>query len=216
MKKNNLLVIIFMCINSITHAQNWSRIYYNDKCFIDYPTNKMEIPNEYTKNTYNALQDILVSKIDINLNNQLIIQQKGLNDKYKNLTLEELKFAKVVIMVSEIENPDKQTLFENINLSEDYKNLIDMNYKNSIHQMLNQILNMKMIWWHYAKLEKVGAYNAVHIKYERQLLDQPIVIVNTYVFFGKYEYVLTLSHRVEDTYYWQADFEKILKSFTIM
>jgi uncharacterized protein Usg len=79
---------------------------------------------------------------------------------------------------------------------------------NSIHQ--------NIISWYPLKIEKINGMSCLHVSYQRRLNDNPIVLVNTYIF-QNYDRIhsLTLSYRINETDIWKDDLDIILKSFRI-
>ncbi len=75
---------------------------------------------------------------------------------------------------------------------------------------------MKMIRWLGTNIVYVNKQKAIKISYERQLRNQPIVLVNMYVIPNKTKkHYITLSYRKKDRKVWQPLFQKTLSSFKV-
>lgn len=194
-------------LTNSTLPNNWKRIYIKNVGNFDLPPT-MEIQSGLYKEFSDESRKIRGYDAPT-----IIAQQKGLNDfgkegfaKYSRVILEtdigtsgayeKLNFDFSTIPQSEIAK-----------LSNTYKEQYKQSFINT---------DFKIIEWFPLKIEKINGMSCIHICYKRQLSNNPLVIVNTYIF-QNYDrmHTLTLSYRISETDYWKDDFALILKSFRI-
>ncbi len=208
-----------------TIKDGWERIYIKELGSIDFPPTMEVQSGDYKKNNdkyKKTVFDIEPSKVTL--------QQKGLNSFSK--TAYE-KYVRVLISTMKGEVNDFEKLNFDITKVSEY-DMIELNImsKNNILNILSKqnnaenlfskqnnadsFSNIKMIEWYPVKLEKINGMSCIHISYKRQLNNNPIVFVNTYIFQNNDRmHDLTMSYRVEEEKNWKEDFELILKSFRI-
>ena len=182
----------------------WKRIYIDGVGIIDIPPT-MEVQSEtYKRKTSGYLFDD---------DNRIIIQQKGLNDFVDSAFN---RYARVIINTIYGKPGDFLTLYFDINsLSQaEIEELNTLLYQQSVQSL--KLINHKMIKWYPLRIEKVNGMSCFHVKYIRQMSDNPYVMVNMYLFHN-YDraHILTLSYRVSEADYWEKDFKRILSSFRI-
>jgi len=144
---------------------------------------------------------------------QVTAQPKGLND-FAQQGLQ--KYARVILRTSQSTPGDFEKLdFKPSSYSASEISEINTLYKNNMKNQLSKI-QMKLLYWHPLKIEIINGMTCLHTSYRRQLKDQPIVQVDTYIFHN-YDrmHMLTLSYRISESSHWKSDFSKILASFRI-
>lgn len=190
---------------------NWKRIFVKNMGSIDLPPTL-----EIQKGTYKKLADKLKNVIGFEVDD-LVAQNIGVNEFRKE---GKQKYARVMLL-TDIGNKGN---FEDLNFSIDQYSKdevieIGNNYKNLILQQFskaNQISNSKLIKWYPPVLDEINQMSFLRLKYERQLDSNPIVLVNTYIFYNNDKvHTLTMSYRKKESSYWKNDFQKILKSLEI-
>lgn len=185
----------------------WNRQYIKDVGFIDVPASM-----ELMSGTYKEFNNQILKQLEIEAP-QVIFQQKGLND-YSSETFKH--YVRVILetqvgKLGEFEklnfNPTKITNSELNELNQFFKEKTTSDL-NSIHQ--------NIISWYPIKIEKINGMCCLHVSYQRRLNDNPIVLVNTYIFQNHDRiHSLTLSYRMNETEIWKDDLDTILKSFRI-
>jgi curved DNA-binding protein CbpA len=194
--------------------EDWKRIYIDNIGTIDFPPT-MEIQSGKYKEIKDTLKPELMKQMGVisNPNYDIIIQQKGLNDLNENGYQKYLR----VMLNTDIGNiGDYDTLSFNIG---EYS-ISDISELNNLFRSLTEAgmkgAGLKITNWFPLKIEKVNGMSCIHISYERQLNNNPIVIVSIYKFMNVDRmYNLTLSYRRNEEEYWSNDFNTILKSFRI-
>ena len=185
----------------------WTRQFIKDVGFIDVP-----VSMELMSGTYKEFNNQILKQLEIEAP-QVIFQQKGLND-YSSETFKH--YVRVILetqvgKLGEFEklnfNPSKITANEINELNQFFKEKTTSDL-NSIHQ--------NIISWYPIKIEKINGMSCLHVSYQRRLNDNPIVLVNTYIFQNHDRiHSLTLSYRMNETEIWKDDLDTILKSFRI-
>jgi hypothetical protein len=189
----------------------WIRVHVENIGSIDLPPTL-----ELQGGTYKEINDKLYTFHNISTY-QLIAQQKGLNDLQKHSFN---KYARVMINTNVGNHGDYEKLDFDIsgyNKSDILE--IDKIWRQQSELQLSKNKDfgeMKIIEWYPIRLEKIGEMSCLHIKYLRQLNNNPVVLVNMYIFHNTdREHILTMSHRLSDLEYWGNDFLHILNSFRV-
>lgn len=191
----------------LTLKNGWSRIYIKNVGYFDLPPSM-----EVQKGKYKEFTDN-VKKIHGFDATQLTAQQKGLNEFGKE-GLE--KYARVMLETDIGELEDYEKL--NFNIYEFTKSdILELNtiFKQQIQQNFLGT-GLKLTEWYPLKVEKISGMSCIHISYKRQLNNNPFVLVHMCIFHNNDRmHTFTLSYRLSELSYWQADFVHILKSFRI-
>lgn len=205
-------------INSKTDKQKdeidstWQRVHIRESGTIYLPPT-LEIQD----GIYKKANESFKTEMGFELSD-LIAQNKGTNnfngtDKYARVIFNTTKGVK-----NDFENLDfditKYSKEEIEGIGNDFKKMITKQFQTNNKNIANIF---KLITWHKPDLEKVNKASCLHLHYERQLGDNPIVTVNSYVFFNNDRiHKLTLAYRQNQAEYWQEDFKKIVSSLEIM
>lgn len=217
MKQRALLfLLVFMGTYATTSGQSsplgpvspgWNRIYIKDVGSFDLPPT-LEIQD----GNFRTLMIEGNKKLGLDAS-QVTAQPKGLND-FAQQGLQ--KYARVILRTSQSSPGDFEKLnFKPSSYSASEITEISTMYKNTMTNQLGR-MQMKLLYWHPLKIEIINGMTCLHTSYRRQLKDQPIVQVDTYIFHN-YDrmHMLTLSYRVSESSQWKSDFSKILASFRI-
>ena len=207
---NKFLCLLFfasLSFQSFTQTSSWERIYLKNVGHFDMPPT-MEVLSGKYKVIVDEFKNIYGYDV-----NQLVIQQKGLNEFGQSASK---KYARILFDI-EIGNQgdlEKQNFNVNgITLSELTE--LGKTYKPSIEKSV-EVTGSKLIEWFPVKAEKINSYSCLHISYKRQLNNRPQVMVNMYLFMNNdRQYILTMSYRINEEDYWKADLEKTLDSLVI-
>lgn len=131
-----------------------------------------------------------VSQLDLS-SDELIFQQKGLNDK----NTEAFKtYVRVIIETRVSEQKKYGSSKDKLNLSQ--KDLAELN---STFRGLTEkglLHNTKLVKWEGVKETSINGFYCFSYSYERQILDKPVVKVTYYYFQNKDRmHILTVSYR---------------------
>lgn len=212
------LIILSITIWSTLPAQNlplpnpelksdWQRIYIKNVGNIDIPPT-MEIRSgelkEFTEN-YRKVFGLDAA--------QVVIQQAGQNELDNESSK---RYARVMIETTVRSANSYEKL--NFNITKISKSEIDeMNQflKENTRTNLTKT-GSKLIEWYPASFIEVNGMSCLHMSYTRQLGNNPIVLVKTYLFqnFDR-SHSLSLSYQISLKNEWENDFENILNSFRI-
>ena len=213
-----ILTLTLCLIFQMSYAQNipwsaqslkpgWERIYISNVGYIDMPKT-MEIPS----GTYKSRMNSLHNRYEVE-SPELVFQQKGLST-YSSGAFK--KYGRVLLHT--IDNPHGDYERLNFNI---------YSWTSADKQELNQIMKTttlndlntighKLIYWYPSKLEKINGMSCIHVKYKRQMGNNPVVIVHQYYFQNvDMMNILIISYRVNETNYWKPDFDRVLSSFRI-
>ena len=185
----------------------WSRVYIENLGTIDLPPTL-----EVQAGAYKEFDDSSRRP-----NYQLVAQQKGLNEGTES---GRKTYARVMINTELGDIGDYEKLnFDIRNVARSDIAEFEMEIKRVIKQGFSQgQMGGKQILkeWYPVKLEKINGMSCFHTNYIRQLDDNPVVLVHTYMFQNNDRmHTLILSYRLKDSGYWESDFADILKSFVI-
>ena len=187
--------------------QGWTRQFIKDVGFIDVPASM-----ELMSGTYKEFNNQILKQLEIEAP-QVIFQQKGLN-AYSSETFKH--YVRVILetqvgKLGEFEKLD----FNTSKITNSELNELNKFFKEKTTSELNSI-HQNIVQWYPIKIEKINGMSCLHISYQRRLNDNPIVLVNTYIF-QNYDRIqsLTLSYRMNETEIWKDDLDTILKSFRI-
>ena len=151
----------------------WERIYIANVGYIDMP-NTMEMP----KGSYSRMMNHMYNRYEV-VSPELVFQQKGLST-YSSGAFK--KYGRVLLHT--IDNPygDYERLNFNIySWTTAEKQEINNMLKQTTISDLNSI-GHKLIYWYPTKLEKINGMSCIHVKYKRQMGNNPVVIVHQYYF----------------------------------
>jgi hypothetical protein len=143
----------------------------------------------------------------------MVFQQKGLNEN----TPESFQtYARVLIKTTAGNPGDYASLYFPVpHYQNDESKEIDAYFKAAVTHEYAQV-GIQVLTWNTASLETVNGMSCIHYSFTRQLQDNPIVVVHSYIFQNiDTMYALTLSYRLEQEAGWKDDYEKILNSFRI-
>jgi len=217
MKKTLTSLLLFfpiiVCLSQTIPQQlpklqdGWQRIYVKNLGSFDLPPTM-----EVQKGKYKEYIDDLNKKRGYDAN-QLVAQQKGLNS-FENNGFK--KYARVMLETT-IKSPgDYSKLdFNILTISQSDIQELNITFKQQIEQGFIGS-DLKLIEWYPLKIEKANGMSCLHIRYKRQLKNEPLVLVNTYIFQNNDRmHTLTLSYRLSDVGFWKVNYDSILKSFRI-
>ena len=186
---------------------DWQRIYLTNVGYIDIP-NSMEIQSGMYKKLSNSLSNPLETDSP-----DIVFQQKGLNG-FQNASFK--KYGR--ILLHRVDNPyaDYERLNFNLyNITETEMKEFDLMMKQKTMDELKTI-GQKLISWYPLVFEKVNGMTCAHVKYKRQMGNNPVVLVHQYYFQNVDTlHILILSYRLSETDYWKSDFDHVLSSFRI-
>lgn len=186
---------------------NWTRFLIKNVGSIDFP-NYMEVQ----KGQYKKMADSIKRENEIGTTD-IVIQTKGHNEfdpegweKYGRILINTTlgnpgDFVKLNFRLSDY---TKEDILE---MEKELKNGLTLMFKKQ---------NGKIIEWFPLKIEKINGMSCIYHKFERQMKNNPIVVVNSYLFFN-YDriHTLTISYRINESEFWKQDMEKVLNSFRI-
>lgn len=203
------LSVLFFTTASILAGQTaeWEKIYIKNVGYLSMPPT-MEVQS----GRYKVIVDD-VKKIYGYDGSQLTIQQKGLNELGQNGFQ---KYARILIETTVGSFGD----YEKLDFDISGQTAADIDELNTTcKQMVAQGFlgtDLKLVEWYPIQIEKVNGYSSLHIKYKRRLGDQPLVMVNMYVFMNNdRKHTVTLSYRINEESFWKTDLEKALASLRI-
>ncbi len=143
--------------------------------------------------------------IEIDFDNQVVFQQKGLNN------LSEAGFSSYARIIIETEYGDYG--YDTRMTPEEQKEL-SLAYKNKM-QSLRQY-GLKLLNWYGVSRSNIGGKNAIKISYTRQLNSNPTVYVVIYMILqGNKLYTITFSYREKEKGKWQPLFNKVINNIKI-
>jgi hypothetical protein len=207
-KVMNSVTISQTVFNNTPQVQDgWQKIYMKNVGSFDLPPTL-----EIQEGKYKQEMDSFYNRIEYAVP-QLVAQPKGINN-YKQESLE--KYARVMLETKIGTSGDFLKLGFNISEFSE-ADIVDLNstYKQQIQQGLTKISH-KLITWYPLKIEKINGMSCMHLSFIRQLDDNPIVLINMYIFQNNDRvHTLTLSYRLKEKENWENDFKSILKSFRI-
>lgn len=144
--------------------------------------------------------------LGIKVNNENIIcQQKGLNEQGPG-PANKRNYARVLFTTFPME-PAGPVYGQKLGLSakeiKDFEALLRQSIvKNESNGLGNQ---MKFLRWEPLKVETINGIECLHIAYERQLQNNPVVRVDNYKFFNKDKiHNLTISSRISEKNIWHV------------
>lgn len=186
---------------------DWTRQFIKDLGFIDIPPTI-----ELMAGSYKEFNNQILKQLEIDAT-QVIFQQKGLN----TYSSESFKHYVRVILETQIGKTGEceKLNFNTSKITNSELNELNQFFKEKTTSDLNSI-HQNIISWYPIKIEKINGMSCLHVSYQRRLNDNPIVLVNTYIFQNHDRiHSLTLSYRMNETEIWKDDLDTILKSFRI-
>ncbi len=200
------LLPFFVSQSSISQRAEWERVYVKDVGYFEMPPT-MEVQS----GLYKVFIDDLKETMGYNTNH-VVVQQKGLNELERDGFQ---KYGRVILETQIGKAGDFEKLDFDINQYLATEATTNISFKQNVIQSFVGT-GLKLVEWFPAHYEKVNDYSTIHVKYRRQLKDQPVVLVNMYLF-GNYnrQHTLTLSYRENEASFWELDFQRVLKSFRV-
>jgi hypothetical protein len=208
-----IFIIFFIFFTRLVISQqnqslDWEKININGVGSIMFPSS-MEIQKGKFREYVNNGKKEFIS-ID---SSQITIQQKGLNEGTKESFQ---RYARIILKTRYGLKGD----FKKLNFNDDdifEAELKEFNSKQLTDQKQKlEMFGGKLIDWVPAKFEVINGLSCVHICYSRQLNENPIVLVNEYLFYNNDRFhSLTMSYRISDSEFWKSEFDQVLKSFRI-
>ena len=185
----------------------WDRIVFKNTGNIDIPPTLELQAGEYKKFVDSLRKTINIEATD------LVFQQKELNTMSKEGFK---KYARVMIDIIDGQNNEYEKINAPLSVyTAEFMKEFETAFKEQFIKE-SEKMNIKLTEWFPAKGEIVNGMNCLHVCYKRQLLDNPIVVVNLYMFPNYNQLIkLTLSHRIIEEDFWREDFKTVLKSFRI-
>ncbi len=189
----------------------WIRIVIKDVGSIDYPTDFLELQSEEYRNIAGYPQILELDKPDFTL------QQTGLNELLPS-ALEEYRR---VILMTEYLNPWEEVFRANEKYTMSQEELAEL--ENQIvdgliqeFEMFETMGGMKLVEFVSLEIKEVNGMFPFVYAYKRQLNDNPVVLVEIYMF-QNYDKIhhLSFSCRVMDEVECRDIYDKILASFRL-
>lgn len=195
-------------------ADGWIRINIKDVGSIDYPTDFLEIQSEEYRDIAKETSQVLgLGKSDFTL------QQVGLNELQPSAFDEYRR----IIFTTEYLNPGEEVLRPNERYSLSQRELAEF-HSEWIDQLRQGYTTQKNIGLGNNKIVDSGSIEIVEVNgmfpllltYKRQLDDNPVILVQTYIFQNcDMIHYLLFSYRVEDEEECRDIYDKILDSFRL-
>lgn len=191
--------------------KGWVRITIADVGSIDYPSNFLELQSgEYRDTATEFFQDLEIEQADFTL------QQVGLNE----LKPSALNEYRRVLFVTDYLNPGEEVFRANEKYTLSQEELIE--FRDELIDQLRQgfaetkTIDIKIIDPGSLEIMEVNGMFPMVQTYKRQLNDNPVVLVKTYMFqnYDKIHY-LSFSCRVIDEEECRDIYEKVLYSFRL-
>lgn len=214
------LLLLGACTTPSTTAptlpieEGWVRLRIQDVGSIDYPTDFLELQSEdYRDIAKETAQVFGLGKSDFTL------QQVGLNE-LKPSAFEE--YRRVILMTFYL-NPGEEVFRANEKYTLSREELAELQNE-WIDQLRQEYARLQSMGLGNNKIVDSGSIEIMEVNgmfplvytYKRQLGDNPIVLVRTYLFWNyDKEHYLSFSHRVEDEEECRDIYEKILYSFRL-
>ncbi len=158
---------------------------------------------ENTEDVSMALSGSIITKA--------IFQQKGLNFQDSQASK---NYARILVRTEKITDPLSSIDINNkigVSKFDDFKT----QYLNAIKNELNNVEDFS-IWNEVIRLVSINGQNALELSYLRQLENNPVVNVKSYLFRkDDILFSFTMSYRAKDSIIWQNDFAKVLNSLKI-
>ena len=209
------LFLVSACGTPATKIEEgWVRLRIQDVGSIDYPSDFLELQSEDYRDIKRETAQVLgLGKSDFTL------QQVGLNEQ-KPSAFE--KYRRVILQTSYL-NPGEEVFRANEKYTMTQQELAEFQSE-LIDQLRQEYAKLKSIGLGDNKIIDTGSVEIVEVNrmfplvhtYKRQLNDNPVILVKTYLFwnYGKI-HGLTFSYRVVDEGECRDIYEKILYSFRI-
>lgn len=207
MKKYICSLIIYALLLANTAIGQTMQYSYNGKYAIRIPS-KLELQDSELNNLTNRNQQVSISSHS----NKIVFQQKGLNAEQKAAYS---RYCRVIIeYYKEDRNEPVYGRGDQIVVDRDILYLVHNSVEeacNINHTPLIKLLTIQPL--------DINGFPVLFYSYKRKGWEgkQPLVIVNVYTIFNKYEFVkLTLSYRESERESWRDIHNNIVKSFTFL
>jgi len=210
------MTLLGACVTpSITPLEEgWIRLQIENVGSIDYPPDFLELESgEYRDIAKETAQVLALSQSDFTL------QQVGLNE-LKPSAFEE--YRRVILQTSFL-NPGEEVFRANEKYTMSRQELAEFQSE-LIDQLRQEFTKLKSMGLGDIKIIDPGSVEIVEVNrmfplvhtYKRQLNDNPVILVKTYLFWN-YDKIhhLTFSHRVVDEEECRDIYDKILDSFRL-
>ncbi|MTG98176.1 hypothetical protein GJV76_08545 [Myroides sp. BIT-d1] len=144
--------------------------------------------------------------------NRIVFQPKGIND----FTEDGLAMYARIIIETDISGPGDYFKLKDVeDLPESELAEISSLAENEMRDMLYDT-NLKIVEWLGVSMVKIKGYTIFKMSYIRQLGQNPLVKVHTYIFQNyDRQHRLIVSYRVKDSELWESSFNKVANSFQI-
>ncbi|UVD79295.1 hypothetical protein NWE55_14345 [Myroides albus] len=144
--------------------------------------------------------------------NRIVFQPKGIND----FTKDGLAMYARIIIETDISGPGDYFKLKDVeDLPESELVEISSFAENEMRDMLYDT-NLKIVEWLGVSMVKIKGYTIFKMSYIRQLGQNPLVKVHTYIFQNyDRQHRLIVSYRVKDSELWESSFNKVANSFQI-
>ena len=192
---------------------DWNRVYIENVGSIDLPPT-MEVQG----GKYKEFSDNMLASRGFIDSSQLIAQQRGLNEYNE----QSKKYARIMLKTDMGKYGDYEKLNFNINnYTKTDIDELDTIFKKEMQQQLSEasrldLGKLKLIEWYPLKLKRINGMSCFHISYIRQMNDNPLVIVDMYLFDNNDRvHILTMSYKLSEVESWKNDFTHVLDSFRI-
>lgn len=189
----------------------WNKVFIKDTGTIYLPQT-LEIQD----GVYKKFAEGMTIKLDFEVSD-LVAQNKGTNNFEGSDSFARVMLKTVNGKKNDFEKLDfdisKYTEYDINEIGNSFKTLI-LNQFSTLNQKTEK--EAKLLSWHKPELKIINGSSCLHLEYERQLENNPVVTVNSYIFFNNDKmHTLTLSYRKSDSEQWKDDFIEILNSLKI-
>jgi hypothetical protein len=200
-----------LSLNKDTIEKGWKRVKLEGIGSFIYPDSRLEVQDASIKTFLDTLKGQLTVPAPPA---RFTLQQQGFNsfsnlDEYVRVMVETYSGSKGDFLKSNLLSVKDLTIEEQSQIKEYYKSDIANNFKRA---------GVTISKWYPVELLQINGAFCILLRYTRQTVsDKGDVLVNLYCFpDNDREFDFTLACRVGDKDKWSIDFEKIIKSFTVV
>lgn len=204
-----LILIHFICTAQKTNFINYK---LTDIGNISIPE-EMELQSGNYKKHVDEYKAELFEKLDIELSgSSIVFQPRGVNNLEKEGSY---LYARIIIDTQIGKTGDYNKLSTILTASKSELSEIDIELKKQVQTLLSKG-DIKLLDWLGVSIIKINDYSVIKTSYLRQLNNNPIVKVESYMYQNNdRSHLLTMSYRIQDEDKWKDLFSNILNSFKI-
>lgn len=176
------------------------------------PSLELRDDNSFTALAADIIYDSYVTHKKIKMTkSQLVFQPKGSNELDKEAFS---KYSRILINYNKGEYGDFYKWNEKYEFTNSEYKELDEYFKDEVVTPMT-LMNIKLINWYPLEFGNVNGLSYIKISFTRQMANNPIVKVIGYKFFNTDEAVeITLSYRLSESEIWEADFSKVINTFS--